>query len=437
MLEPAVESKATGKTGFGTADYFKITILVFAISALWQSMHSIILPLRVLDFVDESQKNTYLGLLTFTGLLLAMVIQPVVSAISDRAGFHWGRRRPYILFGIMVVALFLPGIGLPGGYAVLFVSYCMLQIGSNTAQGPLQAFIPEMVPDVKRGRASGVKGLMEVLGGVALLYPIAIFMDNYAAGEGGLWLWLPIIMLGILLLAFMIATVLLVKEPPGLAAPKAPLLASLYRPFKLNIKADRAFLWFLASRLLFFMALAIIQQFALYFFQDVLGMSDPAEAAAQFLLYSVAGMLAIIYAAARLSDKIGRKPICIAAAFIGAAGILIIILSHDFTAIKIAAVLLGVALGAFTSTNWAMATDLVAKGQEARYLALANVATAGGAALARLMGPVIDYFNAVSDNLGYQVMLFVCLGFLVLGGLLLLKVRRPAIPESPEMPPSP
>jgi MFS family permease len=123
--------------------------------------------------------------------------------------------------------------------------------------------------------------------------------------------------------------------------------------------------------------------------------------------------------------------------FIGAVGFLIIILSHSYTGILIAAGFLGIALGAFTSTNWALATDLVPKGQEGRYLALANVATAGGAALARLMGPVIDYFNnSVSAGLGYQVMLFICLGLILLGGLLLLKVQRPATLNGLENPKS-
>jgi Na+/melibiose symporter-like transporter len=432
-----VKSNNTSKPSFGTADYFKITILFFALTALSQAMHGIILPVRVLDFVAEPQKNTYLGLLTFAGLILAMLIQPVVSAISDRAGFNWGRRRPFILFGILITVLFLSGIGLAGSFAVLFISYLMLQFGNNIAQGPLQAFIPEKVPNAKRGRASGVKGLMEVLGGVALIYFIAIFMDNYAAGEGNLWLWLPIIILGMLLLAFMIATVVLVKETPGLAAPRVSLLASLCHPFKLNLKADRPFLWFMASRLSFFIALAIIQQFALFYLQDVIGVSQPAEAIAQFSILAVVGMLVIVYPAGRLSDRIGRKPVGMVGTFIGAVGFLIIILSHSYTGILVAAGFLGIALGAFTSTNWALATDLVPKGQEGRYLALANVATAGGAALARLMGPVIDYFNnSVSAGLGYQVMLFICLGLILLGGLLLLKVQRPATLNGLENPKS-
>ena len=61
------------------------------------------------------------------------------------------------------------------------------------------------------------------------------------------------------------------------------------------------------------------------------------------------------------------------------------------------------AMGAFNSANWALATDLVAKGEEARYLGIANMATAGGAALARAIGPAIDFFNGRSAGSGYHV----------------------------------
>jgi len=54
---------------------------------------------------------------------------------------------------------------------------------------------------------------------------------------------------------------------------------------------------------------------------------------------------------------------------------------------------------------------------------LTNMATAGGAALARLIGPVIDYFNRYGAGLGYQVMLGACFVYFMVGSLLLLKIR--------------
>ena len=81
------------------------------------------------------------------------------------------------------------------------------------------------------------------------------------------------------------------------------------------------------------------------------------------------------------------------------------------------------ATGAFFSTNWAMATDLVVKGEEARYLGLTNLATAGGAALARLIGPMIDFFNASRPGLGYEVMLLASFIYFLVGSGLLLKIK--------------
>ena len=413
-----------GTSQFHRIDYVKITVFGFALAALWSSLHSIVLPLRLLDFVAESQKNTYLGLLTFTGLLLAMVAQPVAGTISDRSGFHRGRRRPYVLMGTAVALLFLPGIGFSGSYAAIFIIYCLLQVSTNTAQGPYQAFLPDLVPEGRRGLASGVKGLLEIVGGIALIYPIALFMDRYFAGEGSSWLWLVLGMLAVVLLGAMAATVLAVKETPGGGNPQPPLLTALYQTFKIDVRKNRNFIWFLISRLLVFMAFTTIQQFALNFLHDVIGVANPAEATARFSIVAVIGMLAVVYPAGYFSDRIGRRPIAITAALLGAIGIAIIFLFQSYGAILFAAGIIGIALGAFNSTNWAMATDLIARGEEARYLGLANMATAGGAALARLIGPVIDFFNGYTPNLGYQVMLGACFIYFVAGSTLLLKIKK-------------
>ena len=49
--------------------------------------------------------------------------------------------------------------------------------------------------------------------------------------------------------------------------------------------------------------------------------------------------------------------------------------------------------------------------------------------LSRLIGSLVDFFNAYSSNLGYQVMLpsgFICL---VVGSLLLVKSKEPGLAE--------
>jgi len=419
----------TGAKGFRRIDYVKITIFGFATTALWQSLHAIILPLRLLDFVAETEKNTYLGLLTFSGLILAMLVQPIIGAFSDRSRFNWGRRRPYILIGTILTVLLIPGIGLFSTYTAVFIIYCLTQISSNTALGPYQGFIPDLVPERKRGLASGVKTLLEVLGGIALVYPIAFLMDRHTSGEV-FWLWIALGALVIILLGAMLATVVTVKEQSGIGGPRLPLLPTLYNSFKINIRENRNFIWFLVSRLLIIMAFTTLQGFALYFLRDVVGVTNPAAATARFSVVAAAGMLVAVYPIGRLSDKIGRRPILISSGLLSALGIVLIFLFRDsFMFVTLCGGLVGISFGAFMSSNWALATDLVAKGEEARYLGLTNLATAGGSALSRLIGPVIDQLNKYSLHLGYQVMLLACFVYFIAGVLLLLKVKVPAQPK--------
>jgi len=321
---PALLCFRTVKNNFKRFDYVKITVFGFALAALWSSLHSIVLPLRLLDMVAETEKNTRLGLLTFVGLLLAMIAQPIAGAISDRYGFKWGRRRPYILIGSLLGILLLPGIGLFQSYIALFIIYCLLQVTSNTAQGPYQAFIPDLVPQGRKGLASGVKSLLEIIGGITLVRLVGHFMGNYTPGEGALWLWLALGVLAAVLLGAMLATVIMVKEPPGRKATDGPpMWQTLVHSFRFDVKQDRDFIIFLVSRLLIFMALATIQTFALFYLRDVVGLVNPATATADLLIAAGVGMLTAVYPAGRLSDKIGRRPVVITSGLLGAAGVLV------------------------------------------------------------------------------------------------------------------
>jgi Na+/melibiose symporter-like transporter len=422
----------SNNTQFKPNDYLKITVLGFALTALWQSLHSIILPQRLLDFIPETQKNTYLGILTLAGLALAMFVQPIAGGMSDRSRTKWGRRRPFILIGGIAALILIPGIGLANGFIAIFIIYCLLQAASNTTQGPYQAFIPEFVPENKRGRASGVKALLEVTGGAILVYISSMFLDRYTAGEGSGWLWLVLAILMFVMAAALAITLLSVKESPVYATIHHISFTRKFSQETKEILSNPVMMWFLVSRLLIYMAFTTIQQFALYFLTDVIGVTNPAMATAKFLIFAVAGMLIVVWPAGYFSDKWGRKPfsdkwgrkpISIGAGLLGAIGIGIIAISREYNTILWAAGLIGMAMGAFNSANWALATDLAAKGEEARYLGIANIATAGGAALARAIGPAIDFFNGRQPLLGYNVMLWACIVYFILGAGLMLKIK--------------
>ncbi len=106
------------------------------LSFMWNSLHVPILPAVLLNYLPESQKNTWLGLLTFFGVILAMLIQPLSGAISDRWQSRLGRRRPLIWAGTGGDLVFLLILGLVGGLSRPFRSVIWLQVSTPTWRRP-------------------------------------------------------------------------------------------------------------------------------------------------------------------------------------------------------------------------------------------------------------------------------------------------------------
>ena len=60
--------------------------------------------------------------------------------------------------------VFLLGFASSSAWIGLLVFYVLLQFSSNFAQGPFQGYMPDLVPARQVGLASGLMGLMILLG---------------------------------------------------------------------------------------------------------------------------------------------------------------------------------------------------------------------------------------------------------------------------------
>src|SRR5512138_2092978 len=132
------------------------------LSFMWNALHPIVLPAVLLNYVPDEKKNTYLGLLTFMGLIIAMVVQPISGALSDGWKSRMGRRRPLIILGTLFDFVFLSILAWLGGLVWLFIGYIGLQLSSNIAHGPLQGLLPDRVPQTQLGVASSLKTFMDM-----------------------------------------------------------------------------------------------------------------------------------------------------------------------------------------------------------------------------------------------------------------------------------
>ncbi len=422
LIERILVKKGIDPAPKGVLSYAKMSFAGFGFTGFASALTLILLPARVLDIAPEASKNTYLGILSFAGLILAIVTQPIAGWISDRTRLPWGRRRPFILLGGFLTLVLLPGFGMASNFVTLLLFLCLIQVAINIAIGPYQALIRDLVPYERRGLASGVKGFMETSGGAVLSAVAGLLVGMYTTSHKFGWVWLSLLVIGIAILIGATITVLFVKEvAAGPANIEPRVLEKPSRKVKHETHPD--FAPFLLSRFVIVLAGATLQTYALFFLGGVVKLSNPAGAASLLVIVVGGSMLIAMYPAGLLTDRVGRKGMMMAGGGLGALPIILLLFVHSLAGVMVIGVVAGVAMGTFLSANWAMATDLVAKGHTAQQLGYVNLATAGGAAVARLNGPWVDVVNRRQPELGYSVLLIMCGVLFLIGGLLVMRLK--------------
>jgi len=370
------------------ADFFFLNVYFFGLSYMWNGLSVILLPVFLLRFVPPAWKNSYLGLLSVAGLVLAMVIQPLSGHLSDHTTGRWGRRRPWILAGTLGDFVCLALMGLAGSYPLLLISYLLLQTTSNVAHGPAFGLIPDLVPRERRGVASGVKSLAEMLGLIAGGLVAGWMVDRGAPGGG-------LAAIGLVLGICLALTLLGVREKPALSKNRSDdgrqsPLALLKEAYHLDWRVHGAYAWLLVSRLLMLTAITPVQGFAQYYVQDFLKIPNPAGATGKMMAVVGLSVLFAVYPAGWLSDRWGAWKLNGLAGVMGAIGIAGMTLAQDYWQVLALVSFIGLAMGIFVSANWTLATRLIPSEAGGRYLGLSNLATAGAGMLGRLAGPMID-----------------------------------------------
>ena len=389
------------------------------LSFMWNSIHPILLPAVLLNYVPDAKKNTYLGLLTFAGLIIAMIVQPITGTLSDGWRSRFGRRRPLAVLGTLFDFVFLSVLAWSGGLTWLFIGYAGLQFSSNVAHGPMQGLLPDRVPQTQMGMAASLKTFMDMFSLVVASLLAGRLLDPVTRDPA------PIMLVVMSLLAVSASiTFIGVKEEPTLDRERIP-WGSLLDTFRINFDRNSAYWWLIAERLLFLLGIYGMQAFAQYYLQDVLRVPDPPKQTGDLLAALTVTMVLLILVSGWLIDKYGAKNILAIGTLISTGGMLLMLLAVDMRGLIIFGSVLGAGLGLFLTSNWALANSLAPQEEAGKYLGLTNLATAGAAALSRLEGPVLDGLNAAWPGawIGYRGLFIFGAACMLLSLLLLRKIN--------------
>ena len=217
------------------------------------------------------------------------------------------------------------------------------------------------------------------------------------------------------------------REAPEAAAqaPQRSVREAIASTFSVDFRAHPAFGWWFANRMLFWAAFIALSTFLLFFMIDVVGMAEPEAQKYVGTLSTLLGAALVIVTlpSGWLADRVGRKPVVITSGVVAALGAGIILIARQVNLLTVGGVIVGLGVGLFMSANWALVTDIVPRQEAARYLGIANIATAGGSAVARFLGgALIDPLNRLtgSTSTGYFTVYAIAAGFFLLSALVVI-----------------
>ncbi|MEO8468452.1 MAG: MFS transporter [Chloroflexota bacterium] len=386
-------------------------------------------------YTGRGTEGQTLFLLTFAGALIAALVQPTIGTISDYTITRWGRRKPYIFIGSLLDIVFLYGVASSNSILAVAAFMALLQVSANFAQGPFQGYVPDLIPARQVGLASALVGLFQVLGNAA-----GFGIASFAVATNSFFL--GTMALGALELATMVSVVWRVQEGRAALPRKGRSWLSIAREaWSTDILRDRDFVWLVGSRWFFLMGATMLINLSIYYFAQTFSFTQEETGGTNFLVLVavILGNLVAVLPAARISDRVGRKPVIYAACLVAGTGMLIVAVAPAIPIVVVGAGLFGAGSGMFLAVDWALMTDIIPKASSGRYMGISNVATATAGIVSLLVGgKLMDVVNGiVGYGAGPRAAFLLAVVFFGVGAILLRPVvEPPGRPDEPVLAPA-
>ena len=405
--------------------YVNLSAYWFALSLLWAGIITIVMQNMVQAIVGDKAKDLCLGWTLGGGAAVSTVICLVVGSLSDRTAHPRHRRKAYLLWGTLASVPALALLATAHSIPMLVLAFCMLQLTANVATSPYQAMVPDLVPRDKQGLASAYLGVGSIAGTLAGLMLCGMLYDR----PGGRGLHTVCALLAAVLVGTMLHAYRRLPDTPPRGEPQTgPLSDAIASGFRLRPSENPSFYWLIASRFAINLGFYSVTEFLSYYLSDTLRVppADHQRVLTIVMLAATGSGLIGNWPAGVLSDRTSKKQVVRGAMAITSAAALVFILTTSVQVALGGAVVFGIGWGAFQAVDWALATNLLPDGDEARSMGIWHIAYTAPQVLAPVMGGIVAHYGNAGMGMGagYRLVLGMSLFFMLAGTALVAPIRE-------------
>ncbi|MDY0983594.1 MFS transporter [Microbacterium sp. CFBP9023] len=380
---------------------------------------AISLALRVNVLAPENPE--YLGLLLGIGSLAALLVGPLGGQLSDRTRSRFGRRRPWLIGGVLLGLVGLTVMALGPNVLVLGLGWIIAQIGLGQAANLFTTIQADKLPESQRGRVAAITGF------VTMVAPVV------GAVVGGRFATQPFLLFlvpGAVALVFVFVFVLFYKDADSRSLTfDGPLsVKGVLSGYVFNPKRYPDFAWNWLGRFLFFFGLTLNTTYTAYFFAQRLDIPviEIGDTVATVGLIGILGTIVGVFAGGFLSDRLRRrKPFVLGSAILFGIGAIVMVLAPDFTLLIIGSLLTNLSIGVFSAVDQALFLDVLPERdtEAGRFVNITQFATTIPQALAPLVASGVLTLIATEGGPNYSVLYVAAAVLVVIGGFVILRVK--------------
>jgi len=319
----------------------------------------LLLPIQVSQLAPQTTASSF-ALIAAVGACAGLIASPLAGALSDRTTLRWGRRRPWIMGGIMVAVVGLLTMAAATTIPMLLLGEVLAQISVDTILSTVTALIPDQVPERQRSGSAALNGMAPIVGGV-----LGLVLVTQLTNPGIVWQGYAL--LAALSAVFIGVFLCVLREQPVRADEITPFawrsfLVGFFQPLR-----SRDFTYTFISRACVFLSFTLLGAYLFFYMNQ--GLHLPVAAAAQavttFQVLSTGTLVIFAVLAGWLAHRFQRlKPCITTGALVMAGGILLLIAVPTWSALLIAAVLFGGGFGVVVGVDIALAIRVLPNATE-------------------------------------------------------------------------